>query len=237
VNTLSDLGELFASQPAKGEFPKLVMLGSGGHARVLQQTLEDVGFELHGYVAPRDVDSRLAPNEEGVEVEWLGYDANLLEFDRDEFLLINGIGSAGSLHVRQSVFEKFTEAGFSFLQIVADTAIVSDSANLLEGVQVLSGAIVGVDAFIDEDTIVNTGAIVEHDAVIGRSCHISVGAKLAGEVAVGQGSHIGIGATIIQGIQIGENCIIGAGAVVIRDVPDNHMAVGVPAQNRPIEKN
>ena len=83
--------------------------------------------------------------------------------------------------------------------------------------------------------IVNTGAIIEHDAVIGRSCHISVGAKLAGEVAVGQGTHVGIGATIIQGIQIGENCIIGAGAVVIRDVPDNHMAVGVPAQNRPIE--
>ncbi|MFM6940081.1 MAG: hypothetical protein ACKOUD_05665, partial [Rhodoluna sp.] len=83
---------------ASGGFPKLVMLGSGGHARVLQQTLSDVGFELHGYVAPRDVDSRLAPNEEGVEVEWLGYDANLLEFDREEFLLINGIGSAGSLH-------------------------------------------------------------------------------------------------------------------------------------------
>jgi sugar O-acyltransferase (sialic acid O-acetyltransferase NeuD family) len=216
-------------------FPKLVMLGSGGHARVLQQTLRDVGFELHGYVAPRDVDSRLAPDDGGVEVAWLGYDANLLEFDREDFLLINGIGSAGSLHVRQSVFEKFTEAGFNFLQIVSDTAIVSDSANLLEGVQVLAGAIIGVDAFIDEDTIVNTGAIVEHDAVIGRSCHISVAAKLAGEVSVGQGSHIGIGATIIQGLQIGENCIIGAGAVVIRDVPDNHMAVGVPAQNRPIE--
>ena len=227
VNTL-------ANNSSKGDFPKLVMLGSGGHARVLQQTLSDVGFELHGYVAPRDIDSRLAPNENG-EVEWLGYDANLLEFDREEFLLINGIGSAGSLHVRKAVFEKFTEAGFNFLQIVADTAIVSDSANLLEGVQVLTGAIVGVDAFIDEDTIVNTGAIVEHDAVIGRSCHISVGAKLAGEVAIGQGSHIGIGATIIQGVQIGENCIIGAGAVVIRDVPDNHMAVGVPAQNRPIE--
>ena len=135
---------------------------------MLQQTLRDVGFELHGYVAPRDVDSRLAPTDEGVEVEWLGYDANLLEFDRDEHLLVNGIGSAGSLHVRKAVFDKFTEAGFNFLQIVADTAIVSDSANMLEGVQVLTGAIVGVDAFIDEDTIVNTGAIIEHDAVIGR---------------------------------------------------------------------
>jgi UDP-perosamine 4-acetyltransferase len=224
-----------ANSFSKPDFPKLVMLGSGGHARVLQQTLRDVGFELHGYVAPRDVDSRLAPTDEGVEVEWLGYDANLLEFDREAHLLVNGIGSAGSLHVRKAVFEKFSEAGFNFLQIVADTAIVSDSANLLEGVQVLTGAIVGVDAFIDEDTIVNTGAIVEHDAVIGRSCHISVGAKLAGEVAIGQGSHIGIGAVVIQGVQIGENCIIGAGAVVIRDVPDNHMAVGVPAQNRPIE--
>jgi UDP-perosamine 4-acetyltransferase len=79
------------------------MLGSGGHARVLQQTLRDVGFELHGYVAPRDIDSRLAPTDEGVEVEWLGYDANLLEFDREEHLLINGIGSAGSLNVRRAV--------------------------------------------------------------------------------------------------------------------------------------
>ena len=220
---------------ANTEPMKLVMLGSGGHARVLQQTLRDVGFELHGYVAPRDVDSHLAPADEGVEIEWLGYDANLLEFDREQFLLVNGIGSAGSLGVRRAVFEKFNEAGFHFLQLISDSAIVSDSASLLEGVQVLAGAIIGVDAFVDEDTIVNTGAIIEHDNVIGRSCHISVGAKLAGDVSVGQGTHIGIGATIIQGVQIGENCIIGAGAVVIRDVPDNHMAVGVPAQNRPIE--
>ena len=74
---------------------------------------------------------------------------------------------------------------------------------------------------------------IEHDAVIGRSCHISVGAKLAGEVSVGQGTHIGIGAVVIQGIEIGENCIIGAGAVVTRDVPDNHVAVGVPAVAKP----
>ncbi len=216
------------------ELPKLVMIGSGGHARVLQQTILELGFELHGYVAPRDVDSRLAIGQDG-EIPWLGYDANLLTFDREEFLLINGIGSVSSLRVRRSVFDKFTAAGFNFLQVIADSALVSESARLSVGVQVLSGAIIGVDAFIGEDVIVNTGAIIEHDATIGGSSHISVGVKLAGEVSVGYGSHIGIGATVIQGVGIGENCIVGAGAVVISDVPDNHLAVGVPAKIRPIE--
>ncbi|MEY4492430.1 MAG: pilin glycosylation protein PglB, partial [Actinomycetota bacterium] len=70
---------------------------------------------------------------------------------------------------------------------------------------------------------------VEHHNVIGAHCHIAIGAVLSGNVTVGERTHIGANATILQGVKIGSNCIIGAGAVVLHDVPDNHVAVGVPA--------
>ena len=41
---------------------------------------------------------------------------------------------------------------------------------------------------------------------------------------------IGIAATILPGITIGENSIVGAGSVVTKDVPDNTIVAGNPAQ-------
>lgn len=49
-------------------------------------------------------------------------------------------------------------------------------------------------------------------------------------VRIGDNCHIGLNATIMPGVTIGKNCIIGAGAVVTHDIPDNSVAVGVPAR-------
>lgn len=35
---------------------------------------------------------------------------------------------------------------------------------------------------------------------------------------------------IMPGVEIGNNCIIGCGAIVTRSIPDNTVAVGVPAR-------
>jgi acetyltransferase-like isoleucine patch superfamily enzyme len=49
-------------------------------------------------------------------------------------------------------------------------------------------------------------------------------------IKVGDNVHIGIGAVIMPGVHIGNNCIIGCGAIVTKDIPDNSIAVGVPAR-------
>lgn len=43
---------------------------------------------------------------------------------------------------------------------------------------------------------------------------------------------IGAGAVILGNITIGNNVSIGANAVVTKDIPDNCVAVGVPAKIR-----
>ena len=49
-------------------------------------------------------------------------------------------------------------------------------------------------------------------------------------ITVKDNVHIGMSAIIMPGVTIGSNCIIGCGAVVTRDIPDNSIAVGVPAK-------
>ncbi len=51
-----------------------------------------------------------------------------------------------------------------------------------------------------------------------------------GKVIIKDGAHIGVGAIILPGVTIGKGAIIGAGAVVTSDIPDNSIAVGVPAR-------
>jgi serine O-acetyltransferase len=50
---------------------------------------------------------------------------------------------------------------------------------------------------------------------------------------IGNNVDIGTGAKVLGPISIGNNVVIGANAVVIVDVPDNSIAVGVPAIIKP----
>ena len=49
-------------------------------------------------------------------------------------------------------------------------------------------------------------------------------------IVIGNNVHIGTGAIIMPGVSIGDNCIIGCGAVVTKNIPNNSIAVGVPAR-------
>ncbi len=80
------------------------------------------------------------------------------------------------------------------------------------------------------------GVIIHKNAVIGDNCyvrqHVTIGGGggVEGVPVIGNNVSIGAGAMVIGGIKIGNNVTIGANAVVNRDLPDNCVAVGVPAK-------
>jgi serine O-acetyltransferase len=86
------------------------------------------------------------------------------------------------------------------------------------------------------------GIIISGYARFGDNCvlrnGVTIGLKNVEEKAapeIGNNVSIGAGATILGPITIGDNVNIGAGAVVIQSVPDNCLAVGVPATVKKIQ--
>lgn len=55
-------------------------------------------------------------------------------------------------------------------------------------------------------------------------------ADLFGKIKIGNNVHIGMNSIIMPNVSIGDNCIIGCGAIVTKNIPNNSIAVGVPAR-------
>lgn len=51
-------------------------------------------------------------------------------------------------------------------------------------------------------------------------------------VHVGPNTWVGAKATITSGVTVGADCVVAGSAVVTKDVPDRHLALGIPATSR-----
>ncbi|WP_147802811.1 acetyltransferase [Alkalicoccus halolimnae] len=201
----------------------VVLLGLGGHAKVLIDVLELGNYEIKGYAAPSEQKSPYT-------IPYLGKDEVLGHYDKTEFMLINTLGSTSNLELRKQLFNNFKSQGYLFATLIHPKAYVSNRAIIGEGVQLMAGAIVQPFAVIGDNSIINSNAVVEHDSLISSNCHIAPGVTISGGVKVGECTHIGTGASVIQDIQIEDNVVVGAGAVVIKNVSKNKKMIGVPAK-------
>lgn len=98
------------------------------------------------------------------------------------------------------------------------------------------------------ETVVGRRLVIEHvggivisgDAVFGDDCILRNGVTVGlrnrmqrGSPRLGDRVDIGAGAKLLGPIRIGNDVAIGANAVVLCDVPDNCIAVGIPARVKP----
>jgi len=77
------------------------------------------------------------------------------------------------------------------------------------------------------------GVIIEDYVQIGSHCSIysvSTIDNKKGKIVLKKNCKIGSHSTIMPGVTIGENSIVGAHSLVISDIPDNVIALGVPAK-------
>lgn len=204
---------------------QIVILGGGGHARVLMEALSRQGVTLLG------VTDKSKPSYLPEGVGWLGDDEVIAKLDQVSVRLVNGLGSVHDAVARRRLYERLREKGYRFASVIHPGATLSNQClQLGEGVQVMAGTVVNSHCDIRDNVLLNTGSIIEHDCRIGAHTHVASGATLCGGCEVEEGAHIGAGSTIIQGIRIGAGAIIAAGTVVIKDVKPMTMVAGVPGR-------
>ncbi len=113
---------------------------------------------------------------------------------------------------------------------------------LFKLVQIVTGIELPCEVVIGRNFVIDHfgGIVISGYAQFGDDCRIRngvvVGLKNVHELVapvIGNNVDIGAGAKLLGNIRIGDNVVIGANAVVLIDVPDDSLAVGVPAIIKP----
>lgn len=209
---------------------KCVILGAGGHARLVIDAVLAADHSDAEVVAVVDSDRSLWETEVlGISV--IGGDDQLAHLvDQGVLYFLLGVGSSKNTDLKRKLYDLGLKSGFRALSARHPAAVCSALATLGEGVQLMANSIIGPGARLGSNVAVNAGAVVEHDCQIGDNVFIGTGAVVCGGVEVGEGAFIGAGATVRQMVKIGSNSVLGAGCVVVSDVPAGMTVVGVPAK-------
>jgi serine O-acetyltransferase len=105
--------------------------------------------------------------------------------------------------------------------------------NGMAGTRISRGAQVGGGLLLHR----SVGVGIAAKAIIGENCTIYAGAYVAnkanglsaGAPVIGNNVQLMTGCKVVGGVTIGDNVIVGANAVVLTDIPEDSIAVGVPA--------
>lgn len=196
---------------------KVVIIGAGGHGRVVADTVEACGDTVVGFLDD-------SFSEKG-KLNVMGKVSDAEKYCDGETELFVAIGNC---RVREKIMNGLPNA--LWYTAIHPSAVISPSAVIGEGSCVMPCAVVNNSAVIGKGCIVNTCASVDHDGIIGDFVHIACGANLAGTVTVGNRTWIGIGSVISNNITVCDDLMIGAGTVVVKDITEKGTYVGVPAR-------
>ena len=203
---------------------KVIIIGAGGHAKVIADIIEKSGDEVVGFLDDNkengatviknykvigDVNNRLAMAVTKKDVEF--------------------IIAIGDNKKREEISHS---PNLKFYTAIHPSAQIGLDVRIEEGTVVMANVCINSSARIGKHCIINTGAIIEHDNIIEDFVHISPNTSLGGTVKIGESTHVGIGSIVKNNITICKNCTIGAGAVVVKNIIEEGTYVGVPARER-----
>ena len=137
----------------------------------------------------------------------------------------------GNPLLRFQLYNKFKDIGGKFVSTISPNADIGHFGNLINtGNNITSGVIMTNDITLGKGCLVNLNVTIGHDCLIGDFVELCPNVNVSGNCKIGDYSFIGTSATILPKVKIGKNVIIGAGALVTKDIPDNSMAIGIPAK-------
>lgn len=139
----------------------LLILGAGGHGKVVKETAMAMGcFESIDFLDDQSVEA-------------IGKCKDYKQFAQHYTYAFAAIGANA---LRISWAKELIEAGFQLPALIHPTAYVSPSAKVEAGSIVCAKAVVHTNASLKKGCIISVGALVDHDSTINEYVHIDTGA-------------------------------------------------------------
>jgi sugar O-acyltransferase (sialic acid O-acetyltransferase NeuD family) len=201
----------------------LLILGAGGHGRVVADTAMTTGLWNKISFLDDKFPILKIVNDIPVTGTFNDYQKFINEYDYAFVAL-------GENKKRMYLLDMLENIGYKIPNIIHPNAIISRNTKIANGVFIMAGVILNTGVNIERGVLINTSATVDHDSQLEKGAHIAPGVHICGTVVIGSFTYIYSGSVISNNITIGNNCIVAAGSVVLNNLLSNCMAAGIPAK-------
>lgn len=211
---------------------KIVVIGSGGHAKVVIDIIQEMGkYEIIGITS-----NSIPKGEIFFKHLVLGNDEVLFELMNCGVKKVAmGLGGYRDNKHRKEVYNKVKTMGLEFINVIHPKTIISKSVTLGKGVTVFPGVIINTDVTIGNNVIIATGASIDHETKIGDHVLISAGVTVGAYSIIEDEVLLALGSKIISGVSVGKNSLVAAGAVLVKNIVDDSKVYGIPANEKPVK--
>jgi len=206
---------------------KIVVFGSGGHAKVIVDIIEKEGvYQILGFVDPI---RSLGEDYNGYPV--LGSEKEILDLKK-KHRIDGGIIAIGDNWSRYKIVQNVLKSipDFHFVKAIHPSSQIAKHVSINRGTVVMPGAVINSGTEIGEFCVVNTNSSIDHDNVFENYSSIMPKAATGGGVRIGEFSVLGMGACVLPAVQVGAHTLIGAGSVLLESAGDNSVFIGSPAK-------
>ncbi|MFZ4399443.1 MAG: hypothetical protein ACOYO1_05365 [Bacteroidales bacterium] len=157
--------------------PKIIILGAGGHGKVLIDTIILQGkYEITGFAdAAITVGTDIYRNYKVIlSQNELHKISNIADF----FIVAIGNNS-----IREKVFNEAKEY-LNAAVIIHPSAYIAADVSIGNGTVVLINSIINSCSSVGNNTIVNSGVIIDHECKIGNHIHLSIGSLVGSNTII-----------------------------------------------------
>ncbi len=119
--------------------------------------------------------------------------------------------------VRESLFLRLKEMGYTVETYVHPDANVYSRHPLGEGCVVLPSAVIEPHARVGANTMIWCNVTLAHHSLVEENCWIAAGTVISGKAKVLRNSFVGVNATVVNEMTVGEYNIVGASAMISKD--------------------
>lgn len=224
---------LSRTPPRSGQVPddceRIIIVGAGGFGReVLQwarQAWPEQAHKISGFLS-EDAERLTGTN---CELPVLAEPSSFQCRHGDYLLFAIGIPRR-----RRIVAENLLASGGRFLTLIHPTAIVTESARVLDGAVICPNSVISDSAVIGRFVLINYFASVAHDSIIEDFAVLSPYAAVAGYARVCEDAFLGLQASVAPGVTLGLGSRVSGHSWARVDVPEHSLVYGNPPTVRPL---
>lgn len=196
----------------------IIIIGNTVAADIIYGLLiDDSRYNVIGFA----VDEEFIQEKNKFQIEVMAIENLLDRYDPKDCSVMLGIGYSEVNQIRERMFTRLINMGFTIETYIHPTAVVSSTALIGEGSVIMANTVIEPFVAVGNNSMIWSNCTIAHHSKVESHCWIASNSIISGQASVLNNTFIGVSCTVVNEVIVEEFNIIGAGSLITKNTKKN----------------